>query len=853
MPLRRKIGQQIADLERPRILSTDKFVEQEPQLFDLSDVFEGDELECTSSIMPDAIVPLSRHIRPRLIQTSDIALTSIVTSLPTQSELMLTTSWSRNLLDYADQRVVSRNILSEILLDAYPTKNKGVAAVDLVPPVNIIDPFAPEGCVALLPPKVVTLPPILLPFVRVTGMNYRDRIWQDMTPEYTPAQLEMLAWKKRRKSRRNKGGDANRDEIQTKTIKHKKPPTDFWEDLYLILQPPIALDGVTPEDFPHPLYGFQPRGILFLMNNNGALLADEMGTGKTVMSTVALRMLCQQGEVKKALILCPVSVLREWARHLREWAPELWVTFVRGTRRERETKWKMPTHVYVTTYSTFRNDLKRSVLPPEGEETFDAVILDEAQYIKNPKSGRSKAVKKLMAKYRWALSGTPVENKLDDLASIFDFLYPGYLEPEDLEPGRVKSKIAPYFLRRRKVDVLPDLPPKQRQDFWLTLDRQQRVAYRKVESQIQNQFDSLGHDVTKVHIFRAITRLKQICNFAPGKYTSSKMRLLKEQIEEIIENEQKVIIFTQFIGEGLLKLEKALDLYGVAKIMGGQSDQQRAAHVARFKKTSASEVPILLASVRAAGVGLNLKEATYVIHFDHWWNPAVMWQAEDRAHRADQTHGVNVYSYWIEDTIEERIYNILRQKNLLFQSVVGDMAEDQISTEITNQDWINIIMGNQIPETSPTNKTSEDTHQWSAQQLSMYEIREALLDLTPEAFERLTAELFRHLGYPEVQVTGGTADGGIDVIASRMIQTKREHVIIQCKRYEGKVGVQVARELLGVITASDLEISRGYLVTSGGLTRNCRRFCDSEEFIKAITGIELARYVKQYNLPLNGH
>ncbi|MFZ5501413.1 MAG: DEAD/DEAH box helicase, partial [Candidatus Micrarchaeota archaeon] len=326
------------------------------------------------------------------------------------------------------------------------------------------------------------------------------------------------------------------------------------------------------------------------------MLADEMGTGKTVMTTVALRILFQQGKIRRALILCPVSVLREWDRHMREWAPDLHVIFVRGNQDERNLRWQIPAHVYVTSYNILSNDLDKSLLLEKDGAAFHAVVLDEAQYIKSPKSRRTRAVKKLQARYRWALSGTPVENKLEDLVSIFEYLHPN-LPLNVLEAEWIKKEIAPYFLRRRKLDVLPDLPPKQHQAFWLELNPEQRKAYDEVESKIRREFAALTGNVTKVHIFSAITTLKQICNFVPGRATSSKVRLLKEQVEEIIAADQKVLIFTQFIEEGLMKLEKVLQAYNPAVIKGGQSDRERFSQIERFRKSPACEVPILLASV----------------------------------------------------------------------------------------------------------------------------------------------------------------------------------------------------------------------------------------------------------------
>jgi superfamily II DNA or RNA helicase len=857
--LRKRIGRDIAPLPSPRIVSTRKFKGKEPSLLGLPDVFGDGDLEPSPPIVaPDVIEPLTQDIEPDHFHDVDLPMAEAPMAYASSAHVELTTSLTRDLLNPTGQGEVSAEILSELLELSYPAKSLHGIPVEVAIFVDIVDPFAPDGQLVLMPPEIVSDLAILLPFVRVMGMNYRDRIWQDITPVYDQIAIgDIQKKRKRRKGGRVNASDAHLEDRVGSLETLEEPVRNFWEDAWLLLQPSAALPDIESLELPNPLYPFQPAGVKFLMENEGALLADEMGTGKTVMTTVALRILSHppKSKVKKALILCPVSVLREWVHHLHEWAPELWLTLVRGTRSERVSKWQMSSHVFLTTYSTFRNDLKRSVLPSDGVATFDAVILDEAQYIKNPDSGRSKAVKKLKASYRWALSGTPVENKLEDLASIFEFLHPGYLDPDNLEPAWVKERIAPYFLRRRKRDVLPDLPPKQRQEFWLSLNAEQRRAYRRVESAIRDEFDALGSYVSRIHIFSAMTQFKQICNFAPGRYTSPKVRLLKEQVEEIIENEQKVLVFTQFIDEGLLKLQQALSPYGLAIIRGGQSDRERAAQVARFKRTPARDVPILLASVRAAGVGLNLKEATYVIHFDHWWNPAVMWQAEDRAHRADQTHGVNVYSYWIEDTIEERIYDKLAEKRLLFDSVVGDLATDEIAHQISTEEWIDIVLDrdNGQPskdEVSRSGRGAVASSRASMQQMSVHAIVDSLLDLTPSAFEHLTGELMRRLGYPYVEVTGQTADGGVDVIASHRTEAGLERVAVQCKRYKSVVGVEVARALRGVI-ASDPTISRGYLVTSGRLTAECSRFCATDGIIETISGLEMARYVKQYNLPLD--
>lgn len=407
-------------------------------------------------------------------------------------------------------------------------------------------------------------------------------------------------------------------------------------------------------------------------------------------------------------------------------------------------------------------------------------------------------------------------------------------------PERIKAKIQPYFLRRRKADVLPDLPPKQKQDFWLELDPQQRAAYDRALTAARNELVALGERVTKVDIFRNITRLKQICNFAPDQISSPKVDLLKEQLEEIIENEQKVIIFSQYLNEGINKLQEILQPYGIARIVGEQSENVRANEIERFKHNK--DTPILLASVRAGGVGLNLTEASYVVHFDHWWNPAVMWQAEDRVHRPGQTRGVNIYSYWTYDTIEERIYSILQEKGLLFQDIVDGLAEANIDELITVDEWLKIFDVKQ--QAKPRSVDQE-----SVQRLSLTEIRDKIHTMSPSEFERLTRDLMRCLGYPHSKVTAQSRDGGVDVIASRNTEHGVVRVVVQCKRYKGTVGVSIARELMGIV-ASDPSIEKGFLVTTGEFSSDCIAFCERSGKIATISGLQMANYIKQFGLEI---
>ncbi len=627
--------------------------------------------------------------------------------------------------------------------------------------------------------------------------------------------------------------------------------TDFWDLLFPLLLPPLNFLFKEHLDLYKPLYPFQQQGVEFLFTHNSALLADEMGTGKTVQTIIALRLLYRKALIKNTLVICPLSILGStqlslktgksegWDGHFFHWAPELAVTVVRGSDKQRKMDWKYPAHVFITTYDVIRNDIESGLLD-KNTNKFDCIIVDEAQNIKNRESGRSKAVKKLSTDYRWALTGTPIENKVEDVISIFDFIKPKLFTKEDYSPQSVKRIIGPFFLRRLKRDVLKELPEKVRQEEWLELDEEQRIAYDEVLIQGRRKITSslqLDKEFTiRTHIFTLIMELKKICNFAPNKETSPKTELLLEYLETIIENNAKVLIFSQYTTFGIDILEKLLTRKNIkyVTIKGDTPLQQRNKAVEDFRNSTLN-IPIFLGSVKTAGLGISLTEASYVIHFDHWWNPASMWQAEDRAHRPGQLNKLNIYSFWMSSTIEERIKEKLHEKGLLIENVIDSLATNVIDEMISTEEWLDML---------GITHTGKRFDKGSAKTLE--NILEEIKKMDPSDFEIMTKNFFVKFGYTNARVTQRSRDGGIDVFGSRKVDGNEETIVAQCKRTEN-VGINVARELLGVM-ASNQRIIKGFIVTSGVFSDDCQRFANANPKINLINGATYAKYLKDLKL-----
>lgn len=611
----------------------------------------------------------------------------------------------------------------------------------------------------------------------------------------------------------------------------EKYHADIFDIILPILQPPLGdeFDSLIAFEVDQELYPFQPEGIKFLVQNNRALLGDDMGLGKTIQAIVAIRFLTRMGKITNGLILSPKSVLSTWEKEIWDWAPEMRVTKVRGSKEHRRILWNSPTHIYLTTYETLRQDLSDSLrMGGNGEDIarkqFDLIILDEIQKIKNPSAGITKAVRLIDSQIRWGLSGTPLENRLEELVSIFAYLKPGLLQYSDAkEPWKVKNKIKPYFLRRKK-DTLPSLglPDKICEDIWLELGTNQREAYDKAEQEGIVTLNERGESITVQHILALITKLKQICNIDIYSKESCKLEYLLEKLEEISEQGDKALVFSQYPKKTIKYLEPKLKKFNPFIFSGELSDSKRDQIVRRFQKEEESKV--LLVSVRAGGLGLTLTRASHVYHFDLWWNPSTATQAEDRAHRIGQKKTVFVTTLFTRDTIEERIQELLKKKRDLIKEVIDDLSDTNLTKSLTEDELFSLF---------PNIKMEKRAI-------------ESLKHISPQQFEELIATLFEEMGY-YVKLTSKTRDQGIDVLAKRISETGTDYFAIQCKHYpDGVVGVGHIRDLYGVIQANP-RITKGILVTSGKLSQGCKEFARGKR-IELFDGKLLNDLLEKYDI-----
>lgn len=439
----------------------------------------------------------------------------------------------------------------------------------------------------------------------------------------------------------------------------------------------------TISKLPFPLRDYQSAGVNFLVTRKNILLADEMGLGKTIQTIVSIRILFQEKEINNCLIVVPVSLISNWVFEFGIWGGVIKPKIIQGNQKKRLTLYSMQSPVQIVSYESIRNDLELIA----DSKFYDLVVIDEAQRIKNDTSATSKIIKKIPRKYSWALTGTPLENNIEDIASIFGFVKPKTISKYDF-PREIKEKIDQFTIRRRKREVLKELPDVIEQTVRISLTPTQWTTYENTRSEQYKYIKQLDKKEKISGILALITELKKITNFDSYSEESSKADYISEILEEKKMLNEKVIIFSQYV-ETLKFLERKFHSYKTQMYTGGQSQSERDEIISSYKQSE--EFELLLISLKAGGVGLNLQETDTLILFDRWWNPAVEEQAIGRADRFGREGSLHVIKFVTHNTIEERIERLLFDKKDLFNKIVEEVTPK--TNKFSEEDLMFIIGG----------------------------------------------------------------------------------------------------------------------------------------------------------------
>ena len=470
----------------------------------------------------------------------------------------------------------------------------------------------------------------------------------------------------------------------------------FWNKLRVKIRSFKEVRAIPqPRGLNASLRGYQGQGLSYLNFLSeygfGGILADEMGLGKTVQTLAFIQHMIENKHAGPNLIVVPTSVLPNWEREAQKFVPRLKLLVIYGTRREGMFKHIENSDLIITTYALLRRDLEEME-----KHDFNTVILDEAQNIKNPNTITARAVRRINARMRLCLSGTPIENNLFELWSLFEFLMPGFLGSQhSFQRGIVKpikdgdtetldylrARVRPFILRRTKAEVARDLPPKVESVTCCALEEAQAELYaalaRKLKAQVLADVEEKGLAKSQMSILDALLKLRQICCHPrllkmdlPGfsnNLPSGKFDAFKDMAMDIVEGGHKVLVFSQFV-QMLQIIRQWLEFSQIPYCYLDGASKDRFEQVDKFNLSP--NIPIFLISLKAGGTGLNLTSADYVIHYDPWWNPAVESQATDRTHRIGQTRQVFSYKLICQNTVEEKILKLQDAKRGVAEAII---------------------------------------------------------------------------------------------------------------------------------------------------------------------------------------
>jgi SNF2 family DNA or RNA helicase len=497
------------------------------------------------------------------------------------------------------------------------------------------------------------------------------------------------------------------------------------------------------------LYGFQEKGAEYLLKHKKALLNDELGLGKTVQAVSALKNLFGNGRIKSALVICSSEELGSigstectdgWIGHLHSRAPDLKVVHLNGSLKERKKKWKNAFDVLISTYKNFFLDVEEKVVAPTELKQFDCLIIDEIQFYFEKKFDSEKLLKSINPKYIWALSSMSIGDLGKDLNSV----------------SKNKFSIKNYIGRSKK-DVIKEIPNVVWQEKWLDMDDEQAAEYNDAFISVKEKVSWLmesGNPLRfNANIFTILHQLKQICNFSENKKKSAKTELLIKQVELIAGNNKKVIIFSQY-DKTTKKIEEILknDKIEYVSYAPGMSTKAMQSTIKDF--TSKPSVTAMIAGVKPGRMKITSGEIPYVIHFDQWWNPASVWQTAETIGSSSKStflnENLNIYSYLMKGTIEEKIKDLLLRKGFLNKNIMENVSADSIAAMIANEEWLEVF---DMLDDGFKNK----------QESVIQELEGQIGEDSPEELIEIGKKLFTKLGYRNLDILKNTEKNYFDI------------------------------------------------------------------------------------------
>lgn len=606
------------------------------------------------------------------------------------------------------------------------------------------------------------------------------------------------------------------------------------------LQPALMTSEWANEIFPSPLLKHQRQALETLIGADAMLMADDPGTGRLESVCAAIAALVQGRIIRRVLVVTTRSRRRTWSQMAAGWCPGVSINVVRGNTEQRRMDWRVPAHLYLTSYATVSEDLIES----KGDfqiEPFDLIILDAVHVlglrIQGDKTG---LVSQLQAPRRWAISGG-LPQQAEDWYLVF-----GFLEPKEVQTFRgltvpaLQRRLEKYTLRRTKADIAASIPRLRRRTQWVDLDPDHLRYYQEILAEEKLQLRKLGSSITRTHVIASLNRLKRCANFQEGSFDGAKSRALIDMVEEFVAGGSKLVVFSQFKHNGLEALSKLLVPYGVVQVDNETSSQAKQRRLEAFYSQPDSHVLLLEVDVHLGDQPFEAPH--YVVHFDHSWNPAVRNRAERRLYPEMMTSvPVSVYEFWVAGTIDEKIYQLLARRDLLPEDLPTDTRPVDLDDHFSIQEWLTDIFEldkDRGPSSDSTGKVLE-----TSQLPGTGVLRRRLLDLDPEKLLEAVIHMLAALGYEYSEQLEPIGETGGDLLAWQLFEDDVARIVARYFRTEENVGVAEVRKLLDMMEERG-DCNTGYLITTSDFTSASRTLAEETRGrIELVNGSELFRHL----------